>query len=59
MKKRITSIFILLFMALSAYSVPKHIDEDIKVFKKNMEQWYVAYDENEGLGIDLDKRRKQ
>ena len=58
MNKRITSIFILLFMALSAYSVPKHIDEDLKVFKKYMEQCYVAYDENVELGFDLDKTIK-
>ena len=58
MKKRITSIFILLFMALSAYCVPKHIDEDLKVFKKYMEQCYVAYDENVELGFDLDKTIK-
>ena len=58
MKKRITSIFILLFMTLSAYSVPKHIEEDLKVFKKYMEQCYVAYDENVELGFDLDKTIK-
>ena len=58
MKKRITSIFILLFMTLSAYCVPKHIEEDLKVFKKYMEQCYVAYDENVELGFDLDKTIK-
>ena len=45
-------------MALSAYCVPKHIDEDLKVFKKYMEQCYVAYDENVELGFDLDKTIK-
>ena len=45
-------------MTLSAYSVPKHINEDLKVFKKYMEQCYVAYDENVELGFDLDKTIK-
>ena len=58
MKKILISL-VFLFIAVSAYCFPKHIEEDLQVFKTYMEQCYVAYDENVKLGFDIDETIKQ
>ena len=58
MKKILISL-VFLFIAVSAYCFPKHIEEDLQVFKIYMEQCYVAYDENVKLGFNIDETIKK
>ena len=57
--KKIFISFMFFFIAVSAYCFPKHIEEDLQVFKTYMEQCYVAYDENVKLGFNIDETIKK